>query len=569
MSLERRLRLPEDYEVRHARLVAIVLGALFVASLWLVRVPFMQETDEQAHADYAYALFDAGGFFRVAHGIRRNRVTPEVRYLAANSNFDGLRRDPSARAPAGYGTASYFRRLDGSAPRPSHRAPLANHKAAYVMYNYPIGYYALAALAMAAAYAASHGSLIATYFAARALGIAFLSITLVAAYAVFRSSTIARPLALALTAAFGFMPLTSWVSAYIQPDTLTTACTTVFIALLVRWRARPFDTRLTLAVGAALVTTYFVKQHYALALTAACDAVLLARAIAARPNKRRLAMAFIACVVAPLVAYVAATHLTPVGSLQLPVEIASTNAGDVDSFSSDVGYAVREFSDVFIGGTAFATYWFFFGDLLTPYVANATLLNVLEQVVGFASTLVLGALAYRQMRVYLELMLVARRHARTAIALLIGDPILDVYIAWTLLLLAVFGRSHGQMKLEGRYFLAMTVPAMVIGIRYVPRILPRTIRTRVAVGVASAWLVASLAFAPVAFRSMQRRFYGPGAATATLPARGVRTECRRSRNPFRTANVAKNISPTREIVRAGTPENDVVVRFITSGNEAR
>ncbi len=550
--------------MRHAPLVAIVLGALFVASMWLVRVPFMQESDEQAHADYAYALFDAGGFFRVAHGVARDRVTPEVRYLAARSNFIALRHDHGARVSPGYGTASYYRKLDAEAPRPLHHGPAAGKKIAYVIYNYPIGYYALAALAMAGAYAASHGSLVATYFAARALGVGSLAVTLVCAHAIFRACRISRNVSLMLTAAFGYLPLTSWVSAYIQPDTLTVACVTVALLLTIRLRERPFDTRLTAYLGLALATTFFVKQHYGLVLTVASDIAIAGYALRMRPSARALASTFAACVVIPIVSYVAATHITPIGALVTPPILthAAPAASPLAALSHEAAYARRGFYDVFVAGVAFATYWAFFGDLFTPYIGDQTLLSACEHGIGIASLLVLVTIAYRQMRVYLALFRIARRHARLGFSLLLGDPVLNLYVAWTVFLLAVYARSLGVVFLEGRYFLAMTVPAMLIGVRYLPRVFARRMRARISFGIAGAWLAASVVLAPIAYLSMERRFYGPAPVAAA--ARTDRFErASRMQSAARTTNAQSVTS------RGTASEKFVAARSARSGSDAR
>ena len=204
-----------------AWLFAIVAFCTVVASIWLVRVPFYQEPDEIAHADYIFKLFDVGHPFRVAGTHPAGEVAPQTRYVVRAIDYRKMRYNPSARAPAGYGTTAFFRALDAGAPAPSGRRPTVGAALPYFMYSYPPAYYVLEAAILTATYRLDD-SLSTGFFAMRALNVVLLIGTLVLSYFSFRAYGLTERLSLAAVLAIGAFPLVSRISSYIQPDNATT-----------------------------------------------------------------------------------------------------------------------------------------------------------------------------------------------------------------------------------------------------------------------------------------------------------------------------------------------------------
>jgi hypothetical protein len=483
---------------------------MLIAGVWLYRVPFMQETDEQAHADYVYALYDAGGWYTSDNALAEDYVTPQVQYLAAQSNYWALRLSPHGRAPVGYGSKLFFQHLDRAAP-PFASLSRADRANPYVAFQYPAGYYVLAARAMQVASTLFGGSLSATYFAARTLGILFLAVTLVLSFAIFRMENLGPWLSLALTAAMGAMPLTSWVSSYVQPDTLTLLFVTLVLYQVLRYRTRPSAVA-SFAIIATLAAGFFVKQHYATALSAAVSLTAFAY-LPAKPElfRRRLGWMGAACALLALACF-GATHLTPVGALRTPPALYAVAAGrgfGLRAAANVLWYVETGLANMFWGGQTFSTFWLSFGDLVTPYIASERLLRIAWTALAICSGTVTLLFVVREFGVIRRLARIWKKHASLARRLCFGDIVLNVYVIWVGLLLGVFAASSGQVYIEGRYLLPILLPTILLGIRYVPRLFKRAYRRTLANVVALVWLAYGTIMSPLALAAMERRFYGP------------------------------------------------------------
>ncbi len=486
-------------------LAGIAAAALAVCTVWLVRVPFLQQTDEQAHADYVYWLADVAP--TASPPTRRDdHVTSEIRYLENASNFWELRLYHASRVVDGYGTRPYFSAFDRGAPAIVADERRTRAVVPYVATSYPEGYYVLAA-GVVRAVRAYTPSLSASYFAVRALGIALLIFgTIPLSYAVCRAARIGPPIALMLVAALAIFPLDSWVSAYVQPDTLTHVCVLLVLLTVLRWRARPFDPGRTLAVGIVLAAAFFVKEHYAAALALAAIASAAASALVIRTTAIRAGLTTVCFAIFPAAAYAAAERCTPLGHLEKMRTVVAAHGQP-----SDAGSFARLFlldgADAFVHGGAFDTYWFAFGDLVTPYVRSPggyAALGALATLLCVATLVLFGR---REVDVFVRIARVARRHPRSALALAFGDVILNAYVLWTILLLAVAAASHNATYLQGRYFLPMTLPAMLLSVRYLPRLYLRRVRPGGRLVAASLWLGYSLLLTPLALEAMEHRFY--------------------------------------------------------------
>ena len=123
-----------------AGLVVVLTIAIVASIYWTYRVPFYQQPDELAHADYVFALYDAKTAYVVRDGDAATEVAPNSRYLAAAVTYRKMRYNPYGRAPESYGTVPYFRAVDAAAPDPSGHVPRAGDRIPYMMkvYRTPI-----------------------------------------------------------------------------------------------------------------------------------------------------------------------------------------------------------------------------------------------------------------------------------------------------------------------------------------------------------------------------------------------------------------------------------------------
>lgn len=510
--------------VRHSVTTRVLLASIVVVSIgigliWMLLVPFFQEPDENSHFDYAYQLYSVGRPYHVKDPTCARDVTPAVRYLERASDFYGLRFIADARVPKGYGNRGYFRTVDASAPAPANGVPLPGSDTPCVMFTYPAGFYAIVAGVIGLADRASGGSLVSELYAARSIGIACLALTLPLCYRLLRDSGVTARNALIGTAAIGIFPLTSWVSAYVQPDNLTFTGVTLALLAALRLKSRPCDTFASVALGVVLSLLAFVKQPYAGVVYLTSAALVLSGIRHARSLPRRfIAVAFV-CVI-PLLALRMATFATPVGSIRVAHNLAPTAAlpAAATTFGAAgqiVVEAWRALGDAYVSGISFRRFWDSFGWTDVSYFHNVRFAFVIETVIGSLSCVVLLSFLARQWRVCRRIVRVAlRRSAARALELACGDVVLNTYVLWTALLIVVCAASRGTWTLQGRYWLPVLAPMMVILVGRAPRALPIYIRSRAATLAACAMLGYSVASAPFALTAAYARYYRP---TYALP----------------------------------------------------
>ena len=216
-----------------------------------------------------------------------------MRYLEDRSGFRTIRYNPDGRVPAGYGSAPFYRAIDAGAP---HVAAdfLANDggRVPWVARVYPYLYYALDAVAIGAAALVSGGSAVAEFFGARLFNVVLLGVSLILTYLTLCELGIRRPWRLGLLAAIGWFPLTTWVSAYVQPDNLAFSAVALVFYLSVRLRREPDALRAALWLGLAFGLLAMTKSQYfvAVALPALADRTIRS-APALRTVSRRFAYA--------------------------------------------------------------------------------------------------------------------------------------------------------------------------------------------------------------------------------------------------------------------------------------
>ncbi len=268
----------------NAAAAAVIVAAGLLSAAWAFIVPIFQATDEAAHFDYAASIFTAGRLIATPGARTAWVVSPYTRYLLGSTDYFRVAFHSSMRPPSGYGTAAYYRRLDANAPNLQHAA-LPAGEVSYIAAVYPFGFYALEAVWMRIA-AAATGSLVATFFAARLLCVLLMTFGLFCNYRTARNIGIPAWTSVALVAAVGFFPLTTLVSSYIQPDNLAYALISLALLLAsqVARSRRQFAT--TAALGIALGCLAVTKYQFFLS---AAVPVWLLSSRASRPNAPRLA----------------------------------------------------------------------------------------------------------------------------------------------------------------------------------------------------------------------------------------------------------------------------------------
>lgn len=509
-----------------AALIAIVTLSVALATIWLVRVPMFEEPDELAHFDYVMAFFDVGRPFTVASARRGQIVMTETRTLAAASRYRRSRYDDRARY-AWYGSASYYAGVDRRAPGPSDRPPASGTEMPYVAFFYPAGYYAIAATIARTAYVATHGSLVAAFFATRALGVGCLGLSLLLTERLLRSYGIGRRRALLAVGAIGTFPLTSWVAGYAQPDNLTWLCLNATLYLARRWQRLPGSPNRAIWLGMSSGALFFVKQQFAIAAFAAVGAMVAGELIAARSAVRaRIALGTLVVVLVPLVAFGLSFRATPVGRLadaqRLFAGHGSTIVPLALSSVSHFGLAcILALADAFVGPTAHDSYWFRFGFKGASFFPHAVVL-VLRFPLLLITLGLIVCFIVAERRIAARLVRIARRRSwRAALRLALGFVPATTYLVLTAILVGASVALDGGLELEGRYWLPVIVPAFLIVLLITPRVASGRSRRRLSEGLAWSAASYSLIAAPLGVASIQRAFYeaAPLGARAETVAR--------------------------------------------------
>src|ERR1700694_664469 len=95
---------------------AVVLASAAVALAWVFFVPILEAPDETVHFEYTTALYSAGGLVAPRDAARltvpHGRSFPYPKYLEDQAAVAVIAEKPDVKAPAGYGSASYYGSVD-------------------------------------------------------------------------------------------------------------------------------------------------------------------------------------------------------------------------------------------------------------------------------------------------------------------------------------------------------------------------------------------------------------------------------------------------------------------------
>jgi 4-amino-4-deoxy-L-arabinose transferase-like glycosyltransferase len=501
-------------------LSAIVVSSAVLSLHWVFRAPFFEEPDENAHADYAFALYTAGHPIRARDGLVATDVHPYTQYLEQVSNFRATRFNPDGRVPPGYGTAAFYRSVDAGKPRVDpHLFERPHHAVPYVAAAYSFVFYGLEAVAAGTSLALTGGSLTTAFFVMRLLCVGFMAAMLVLSFLTMRALHIDRVRALLLTAAVGWFPLFSWHAGYIQPDNL--ACATIalclYLSLLISRRG--LDLRLLLALGVALAMVSIAKPPQLLAVGAAAFAVVATRLPTSRTPFRSVLIW--GALLVPSLALLALSHYYSATPQLRSMLAAAQSARLTDAFHQSVAAGIAasanelaraSWSTYGFGATS-AGFWHAFS-WLDEFIeiGSFQLTFAIHMLIVTITLLIVALMLRRQLLVYRRLYSVARkRSVAGALRILGGDPVLTSYFIFAATMIAIDAFTSRAIS-SNRYWLVCIVPAFLCGVWYAPRSLPRA-RYRTLGNAVLALLVAfSLVSIPFSWRALERRYYEPVAA---------------------------------------------------------
>ncbi len=484
----------------------IVVLASLLCGYWALRFPLLLEPDEVAHADAAFAYFDAGRPFVVQRPTIANFVTPQIRYLMRATDYRRMRYNNHASVHPGYGTPAYFRSLDADAPQPSNARPADGARVPYVLAFYPSTYYYAVATAMRAGWSAFGHSLSAAIFAGRFLNVLMLASTLVLGYAVLSEMSFTSAQRIMLLAGIAFFPLSTWMGAYIQPDNQSALLMTATLLAALALRKKPASlTRLAL-YGIAASALGVTKLQYALV-------AIVAFGLAFRGSFDREALpirvrALVGGVAIPIVVTLFGRYVSPIGGLNaITSGTAYAHAGLLERLRIASYDVMNSATGALLGGQTFAGFWFHFG-LRSGGVFPSSAIGAVTSVLVSLTVLTFAAWCVSQRRLLRRLRPVAVRYgARRAWGFFGTDPTLNAYLLLTILLLVVSTFTNGGVTLQGRYWYPALIPIVILSVHSIGGAFPRATRG-IATSIACAfWLCYSAVAAPCAVVAMNRDFY--------------------------------------------------------------
>ncbi len=488
--------------------VAAWVCAVALAVVWAFLVPVFGGTDEVAHLDYAFALYDAGGAYRVANVRPGTLVAPQVRYAAGASDYRRMRYDVASRVPPGYGSAGFWRRFDAGAPLRSLRQPSGGSRAPYAAFSYPAGYYALIAWAMLLATWVSHGSLGTAMVVARLANCAFLGATLWLAFRILRRRY-DRTLASLVILAFGTLPIVSSQSGYVQPDNLSLLLMTAafYAATELRVTGR---LRYAFALSFCITALFLVKQHYAVALWLPSLAFLAAVSLRSRLRMPYVAVVAVAALL-PALAFALSFVATPVTQLSTPLRLAAHVASGESAGSAPLawlGYVRDTAIGAFGGGIIFDFFWF----RVTTRELIAVppgIYDVLRAALLLGTLTTVFAVARRRARVMRRIATVVLRRSRSRAAVLItSDVAAGTYACLTALLAAIFASTHGRLELVGRYWVPVMLPMLSFVLTDAIDLIQKAWRRRVQLAAAGILAASAVCADGSALTTTYASYYG-------------------------------------------------------------
>jgi len=493
---------------------AVVVVSAAAALAWVFFVPILEAPDETVHFEYATALYSAGGLVAPRDAARLTvpdgRPVPYPKYLEDQSAVAVIAEKPDVKAPAGYGSASYYGSVDRNVQPAGGADQLFNPP---LLRYYPYGYYLLDAAVMGVT-SLFTSSPVALFFAARSLSVALLVLSLVFTYLILRRLRCGFRLSLALTGVVGLFPMTTMMASSVQSDNLSFTLVSLALLAALELRRRPHHRSWTVVLGLALGALLVTKLHYFAIVAVAVVAMLVTQRIDQKDGRGwRLEVALL---VLPAIVLEAVQLWTQWGA---PALIAPSQLGDVADIrhalaggpAAIAAYAGQIITFTFLDNTfgrEFGSFWGAFGWVDTPLVlgspavtAAVWLLFAGMSIGLLVCTLIrLGQVAFRLARV-------ARRgRPRRALRIAFSNPVAISYF----LLAAFLFTVEGYPGVQGRYYFPLLPAVFWVALKYAPRALPGKFGPALFRLQVVGLVAYTLAGAVFAFPTLSSRYYAHG-----------------------------------------------------------
>lgn len=487
--------------IANALLGVVLIAFVTFSTMWAIRVPPFAPPDEIAHADYFFALLDAGHFYRVRQAIRGTDVMVQTKYIENTSGYRKIRYNPLGRVPQNYGNRQFYQKAYDEGPSLSRHDRDVGSRMPYAMFSYPATYYWILAMFVGTIDIFKHQSVYDSFFIARLMNVAFGLGTLLFAYSALRRSNINRKISILALIGIAMLPMFCWMSGYIQPDNLV-----ILLVTAASWAASLRTRSKEIWLGLISSALISVKPHYGIALWIATSLFSASRISS---EKRSFLKFMVLQIILPTVSLIGVIFLTPVGFSDISNFLKNGSAvGPTHRTASTLVLFGQAISNVYLGGTAFADYWLQYGSrgsYVPVFSRIAVLTGILVVTLG---TLVVTI--FVQIKIIFRIIFVAQRKKMQALRLVGLGFNVNLYLIYSSFLIVVYISSNGVVALQGRYWLALVLPTTLVVLHNVPRIFKRNkVREKISIYMISVVAIFVTLINTQTPAAIQNDFYEP------------------------------------------------------------
>jgi hypothetical protein len=365
------------------------------------------------------------------------------------------------------------------------------------------------------------GSIVAVFFGARLLCIVFMMAGLYFNYRTALNLGIPRWTGVALVAAIGFFPLTSYVASYVQPDNLAYALLSASLFFATELRSHRLRLPVVAALGISLGLLAVTKYQFFVSAAIPIALLLAVRLVQFRVARKAL-FAAIAWFVVPTAVLLTAQHFavdTPPG---VPSHMADANLaslrgaiaqGPATASAYVGGAAAKAFIDCFVSGPCAATYWQIVGWSDTPIVLFSNGASMaLRSAISLLSIACFSTVMFFFARNGLRIGFAAfRKHVASAIRAAVSDAVFNAYLCFIAIMFGLYVTSNDAYGASGRHWYPYLFVALLCFAWYAPRAITRHYRI-VSAAFAGTLLTYSLFASGYALADVAHRYYGPSKA---------------------------------------------------------
>lgn len=515
-------------------LALIVLSACALATVWVLRVPLLQNPDESSHIDYVFSIYSAGRLLNVrrppsAWNVhprfegRKDRVGPEsspydllshqyTLYLIDATDFQRIRFHPDEKVPSDYGTVDYYRNLDAGAPQqPAQLPDLRPQDNPWMVTAYPFLYYAVVAVFLRVMSVFGSGPAW-LFLCARFLSVVLLAGSLLLTYKVLRELHWRKERALLLTAIVAFFPLTTFVSASVQPDNLALLFVLWCWYLTLRLRHTDVNTsRLSLLLGVVLGALLVTKYHVFMITAFAVLATLITEAWFRKRIMRSMAQQLLLLIVPSVLLFMVQLWIVWGGE--------RITGGNLHSARSSLARGIRNaLYDYYRGGPAWFSWWGTFGwtDAVLV-IGSAGFQAKLWRVLSWLTLLMVLLVFLRTVQIVFRLLLLAKQSRwRLALRLAFSNPLIVSHLIFSAFMVLLYAFTDNAFFAQGRHWFPLTLSGFVIVTHFAPRVLPhRKLQTAFSTLLLIALLVYCAVGGYFSLKTITERYYPPSFAQSS------------------------------------------------------